>query len=92
MGYCEKFCGKYGDYLYLLFRVLVGAMFALHGGQKLFGSVKTTQFTDALAILGHEIDKRFVKLSTIKELGKYEAEIRLHRNVTVTVPFEVIAE
>ena len=61
-------------------------------GQKLFGSVKTTQFTDALETLGHEIDKRFVKLSTIKELGNYEAEIRLHRNVTVTVPFEVIAE
>ena len=72
-------------------KIIVKAKVA-EGGQKLFGSVKTTQFTDALAILGHEIDKRFVKLSTIKELGKYEAEIRLHRNVTVTVPFEVIAE
>ena len=61
-------------------------------GQKLFGSVTTVQFTDALASLGHEIDKRFVKLSTIKEVGKYEAEVRLHRNVSVTVPFEVIAE
>jgi len=61
-------------------------------GQKLFGSVTTVQFTDALASLGHEIDKRFVKLSTIKEVGKYEAEVRLHRNVSVTIPFEVIAE
>ena len=61
-------------------------------GQKLFGSVTTVQFTDALASMGHEIDKRFVKLSTIKEVGKYEAEVRLHRNVGVTIPFEVIAE
>ena len=61
-------------------------------GQKLFGSVTTVQFTDAFASMGHEIDKRFVKLSTIKEVGKYEAEVRLHRNVSVTIPFEVIAE
>ena len=61
-------------------------------GQKLFGSVTTIQFTDAFALMGHEIDKRFVKLSTIKEVGKYEAEVRLHRNVSVTIPFEVIAE
>lgn len=61
-------------------------------GQKLFGSVTSTQFTESLSALGHEIDKRFVKLSTIKELGKYEAEIRLHRNVSATVAFEVIAE
>ena len=61
-------------------------------GQKLFGSVTTIQFTDALETMGHEIDKRFVKLSTIKEIGKYEAEIRLHRSVSVTVPFEVITE
>ncbi|MEE2700380.1 MAG: 50S ribosomal protein L9 [Bacteroidota bacterium] len=62
------------------------------GGQKLFGSVTIVQFVDTLNALGHEIDKRFVKLSTIKELGKYEAEVRLHRDVSVTVPFEVIAE
>ena len=62
------------------------------GGQKLFGSVTTVQFVNALTALGHEIDKRFVKLTTIKELGKYEAEIRLHRSVSVSVPFEVIAE
>jgi len=60
--------------------------------KKLFGSVTTVQFTDELASMGHEIDKRFVKLSTIKEVGKYEAEVRLHRNVRVTIPFEVIAE
>jgi len=62
------------------------------GGNKLFGSITTIQFADSLAALGHEIDKRFVKLTTIKEIGKYEAEVRLHRNVSITVPFEVVAE
>ncbi len=62
------------------------------GGNKLFGSITTIQFADSLAALGHEIDKRFIKLTTIKEIGKYEAEVRLHRNVSVTVPFEVVAE
>ncbi len=43
------------------------------GGTKLFGSIKTSQFTDALQALGHTIDASFVKLPKVKELGKYEA-------------------
>jgi len=62
------------------------------GGTKLFGSVKTSQFTDALAALGHTIDASFVKLPKVKELGKYEAEVRLHRTVSVTVNYSVVAE
>ena len=62
------------------------------GGTKLFGSIKVSQFVDALAALGHVIDSKFVKLTSIKELGEYEAEIRLHRMVSATVPFKVIAE
>ena len=62
------------------------------GGTKLFGSIKVSQFVDTLAALGHAIDSKFVKLTSIKELGEYEAEIRLHRMVSVTVPFKVIAE
>ncbi|MBT4881843.1 MAG: 50S ribosomal protein L9 [Flavobacteriales bacterium] len=62
------------------------------GGTKLFGSVKTSQFTDALAALGHTIDASFVKLPKVKELGKYEAEVRLHRTVSANVAYSVIAE
>ena len=62
------------------------------GSNKLFGSITTAQFVSALKVLGHEIDKKFVKLNTIKELGKYEAEVRLHRTVSTTIPFEVISE
>ena len=62
------------------------------GGTKLFGSIKTSQFTDALKALGHTIDSSFVKLPKVKELGKYEAEVRLHRMVSVNVAYSVIAE
>jgi large subunit ribosomal protein L9 len=62
------------------------------GGTKLFGSIKTSQFTDALKALGHTVDTSFVKLPKVKELGKYEAEVRLHRMVSVNVAYSVIAE
>ena len=62
------------------------------GGTKLFGSIKTSQFTDALQALGHTIDASFVKLPKVKELGKYEAEVRLHRMVSVNVAYSVISE
>jgi putative oxidoreductase len=35
-GFCEKYCKK--EYFYLVFRVLVGLMFAQHGFQKIFGA------------------------------------------------------
>jgi large subunit ribosomal protein L9 len=62
------------------------------GGNKLFGSVKTSQFTDATAALGIEINGKFVKLPKIKELGTYDAEVRLHRTKSVDISFQVIAK
>jgi len=61
------------------------------GGTKLFGSIKTSQFTDALAALGHTIDASFVKLPKVKDLGTFDAEVRLHRTISVNVSFNVIA-
>ena len=59
---------------------------------KLFGSVKVSQLTDALLSLGHNVDSKFIKLTSIKEVGDYTADIRLHRNVSITLPFKVVAE
>ena len=61
------------------------------GGDKLFGSIKTSQFTEATAALGIEINGKFVKLPKIKKLGTYDAEIRLHRTKSINVSFKVIA-
>ena len=57
---------------------------------KLFGSVKASQLTDALSSLGHNVDSKFIKLTSIKEVGDYTADIRLHRNVSITLPFKVV--
>ena len=62
----------------------------ISSGTKLFGKVTLAQFMSEIKDL--EIDKSFVNIPSAKETGKYEATIRLHRKVTVTIPFEVIAE
>ncbi len=61
---------------------------------KLFGSVTTQQIADVLAGMGHEIDKRLISIndSQIKNLGTYTADVQLHRDVNVTLNFEVVAE
>lgn len=61
---------------------------------KIFGSVTALQLADALKVMGHEVDRRHIKLSNenIKELGKYSATCRLHREVSATFDFEVVAE
>ena len=62
-------------------------------GTKLFGKITLSQFMDALEQEGQKnIDKSFVNIPSAKELGKYEASIRLHRSVSLSIPFEVIAE
>ena len=62
------------------------------GGEKLFGSVTNIDVVEALAKAGHSIDRKFVTSGTIKRTGKYNASIRLHREVIVDLPYEVIAE
>ena len=63
-------------------------------GDKLFGSVSSADVADALAKEGIEIEKRYISVpgNTIKRLGQYEATVRLHREVIVQLPFEVIAQ
>ena len=63
-------------------------------GDKLFGSVNNINLAEAIAKEGHEIDKKFINVigGTVKRLGKYNAVIRLHREVTVDLPFQVIPQ
>ena len=62
-------------------------------GDKLFGSVNNIDLAEALAKAGQSIDKKFINVTggNVKRLGKYTAVIRLHRDVTVELPFEIIA-
>ena len=61
---------------------------------KIFGSVNTIQIAEALAKEGFEIDRKNISLQedSIKELGQYEATIKVYKTVKPLVKFEVVAE
>ena len=63
-------------------------------GDKLFGSVTAIDLAAAIEKEGHEIDKKFISIQggAVKRSGPYNAQIRLHRDVIVDFPFEVVAE
>lgn len=63
-------------------------------GDKLFGSVTNIDLAATLDKEGHQIDRKFINIKggAIKRLGPYEATIRLHREVILDFPFEVVAE
>ncbi|MAQ00058.1 MAG: 50S ribosomal protein L9 [Flavobacteriaceae bacterium] len=63
-------------------------------GVKLFGSVNNINVQKELAENGVDVDKKSIIISgnNIKQLGKYSAKIRLHREVIFDFPFEVVAE
>lgn len=59
----------------------------------IYGSVGSLQIADELAKLGHNIDRKIIVVKDqVKEVGQYKATIKLHKEVSVEIPFEVIAE
>lgn len=72
-------------------RLTIGAKTSATG--TIFGSVNAIQIAEALEKLGHNIDRKIIVIKEpVKEVGKYEATIKLHKDVTLTVPFEVVSE
>ena len=61
-------------------------------GKKLFGSISSKQLVDEIGKHGIDIDRKFVKLNSIKEIGSYTAEIRLHRKVNCSLEFKVVSD
>ena len=62
-------------------------------GDKLFGSVTSAEISRELAENGLEIEKKYVQLSSnIKKVGSFNASIRLHREVSFDLSFEVVKE
>jgi large subunit ribosomal protein L9 len=60
---------------------------------KIFGAVNTIQVSDALKKLGFEVDRRRITFETdVKFVGDYIANLNLHKEVKVQVPFTVVAE
>jgi len=62
---------------------------------KIFGSVNTIQLAEAIAEKGFVVDRKNITILTdesIKEVGTYKAKIKLHKDVSVEMSFEVFAE
>ncbi|WP_125719799.1 50S ribosomal protein L9 [Flavobacterium ustbae] len=62
------------------------------GGEKLFGSITNIDIAEALEKSGNAIDRKFITSGVVKRTGKYNATIRLHRDVIVELPYEIVAE
>ncbi len=62
------------------------------GGEKLFGSVTNIDIAQALEKAGHAIDRKFITSGVVKRTGKYTASVRLHRDVVIELPYEIVAE
>ena len=59
----------------------------------IFGSVTNIQIAEALEKLGHNIDRKIIFIKdNVKEVGKYTATVKLHKEVSVEIPFEVVPE
>ena len=59
----------------------------------IFGSVTNIQIAEELMKKGFEIDRKTIIIKEpIKEVGSYKAEIKLHKEIVVEIPFEVVSE
>ncbi len=70
----------------------IGAKVGENG--KIFGSINTIQLAEAIKKLGQDVDRKniTIKNEPIKLVGKYEAEIRFHKEIVETIEFEVVEE
>ena len=58
----------------------------------IYGSVNSLQIADELKKLGFEIDRKRIVVKDVKAVGSYQATVNLHKEVSVEIPFEVVAE
>ncbi len=59
----------------------------------LFGSVTSMDIAEALQAKGYEIDRRKIALKeAIKDTGEYTVNVKLHREVVLSVPVTVTGE
>lgn len=55
-----------------------------------YGSVNNIQLAEELAKQGVEIDRKIIVLKDVKALGSFVALVKLHRDVTAELKFEVV--
>jgi len=74
------------------FNIKVGAKVGENG--KIFGSVNSLQLADALKKLGYDIDRKNIKIKDepIKQVGSYTADVKIYKDISETITFEVVED
>ena len=58
----------------------------------IYGSVNNLQIAEKLQEKGFEVDRKLILVQDVKQVGSYTATVKLHKEVSVEIPFEVVAE
>ena len=58
----------------------------------IYGSVTNVQIAEKLTEKGFDIERKTIVVPAVKEVGEYTATVNLHKEVSVEIPFQVIAE
>lgn len=62
---------------------------------KIFGSINTIQIAEALTAKGYAIERKNINIydaENIKEVGAFKAKVKLYKDITVDIDFEVVSE
>lgn len=73
--------------------IKVGAKTSTTG--KIFGSVNTIQLAESLVEKGYTVDRKNITIydaENIKEVGTFKAKVKLYRDISVDIQFEVVSE
>ena len=90
----KKVIDEFNEFAKTLKKLKIKISSKVSESDKLFGSITSKDISVALEAKGHKIESSLITLpgKNIKRLGSYEATIRLHREVSVQIPFDVISE
>jgi large subunit ribosomal protein L9 len=72
--------------------IKIGAKAGENG--KIFGSVNTIQLADALEAQGFTVDRKRISIKNepIRQIGIYQADVVIHKDIVQTINFEVVGE
>lgn len=59
---------------------------------QIYGSVNNLHIAEELTKLGLEVNRKIIVMKDVKEVGSYVALVKLHKDVTANVAFDVVAE
>ena len=59
---------------------------------RIFGTITTTQISDALAARGVAVDRRKISIDDVRETGEFPATVRFGADATATVTVKVVSE